>query len=46
MGPVLLSGDAVHFIENHDFEGVPGFNFDRAQTPRVDPAHQADPKRT
>jgi len=32
MGPVLLSGDAVHFIENYTFEGVPGFNFDRAQT--------------
>ena len=32
MGPVLLSGDAVHFLENYDYEGVPGFNFDRAQT--------------
>ena len=32
MGPVLLSGDAVHFIENYNLEGVPGFNFDRAQT--------------
>jgi glyoxylase-like metal-dependent hydrolase (beta-lactamase superfamily II) len=32
MGPVLLSGDAVHFRENYDYEGVPGFNFDRAQT--------------
>jgi len=31
-GPVLLSGDAVHFLENYDYEGVPGFNFDRAQT--------------
>ena len=27
MGPVLLSGDAVHFLENYDYEGVPGFNF-------------------
>jgi glyoxylase-like metal-dependent hydrolase (beta-lactamase superfamily II) len=32
MGPVLLSGDAVHFIENYTGFGVPGFNFDRAQT--------------
>lgn len=32
MGPVLLSGDAVHFQENLEFEGVPSFNFDRAQT--------------
>ena len=31
-GPVLLSGDAVHFLENYDYERVPGFNFDRAQT--------------
>ncbi|GCL62062.1 MBL fold metallo-hydrolase [Rubrivivax pictus] len=32
MGPVLLSGDAVHFIENYTGFGVPGFNVDRAQT--------------
>ncbi len=32
MGPVILSGDAVHFHENYENEGVPGFNFDRAQT--------------
>lgn len=32
MGLVLLSGNAVHFLENYDYEGVPGFNFDRAQT--------------
>jgi len=32
VGPVLLSGDAVHFIENYTGFGVPGFNFDRAQT--------------
>lgn len=32
MGPVLLSGDAVHFLENYKLDGVPGFNFDRAQT--------------
>jgi N-acyl homoserine lactone hydrolase len=31
-GPVILVGDAVHFHENYDSEGVPGFNFDRAQT--------------
>jgi N-acyl homoserine lactone hydrolase len=32
MGPVILSGDAVHFRENYDSEGVPAFNYDRAQT--------------
>ena len=32
MGPVILSGDAVHFRENYDNEGVPIFNYDRAQT--------------
>ena len=32
MGPVILSGDAVHFRENYDTDGVPMFNFDRAQT--------------
>jgi len=31
-GPVVLVGDAVHFHENYEREGVPGFNFDRAQT--------------
>jgi N-acyl homoserine lactone hydrolase len=31
-GNVVLSGDAVHFRENYDGEGVPAFNFDRAQT--------------
>jgi N-acyl homoserine lactone hydrolase len=31
-GAVLLVGDAVHFHENYEHEGVPGFNFDRAQT--------------
>src|SRR5215471_21270569 len=31
-GPVILSGDAVHFRENYDTEGVPAFNYDRAQT--------------
>jgi len=32
MGNVVLSGDAVHFRENYDSDGVPAFNFDRAQT--------------
>ncbi|MDN3922102.1 N-acyl homoserine lactonase family protein [Roseateles violae] len=32
MGPLILSGDAVHFHENYEQEGVPGFNHDRAQT--------------
>jgi len=32
MGPVLLSGDAAHFHENYESDGVPTFNFDRAQT--------------
>jgi N-acyl homoserine lactone hydrolase len=32
MGPVLLSGDAVHFRENYESGGVPTFNFDRAAT--------------
>jgi replicative superfamily II helicase len=27
-----VNGDAVHFRENYDSEGVPAFNFDRAQT--------------
>ena len=31
-GPVILSGDAVHFHENYEHDGVPGFNHDRAQT--------------
>ncbi len=32
MGPVILSGDMAHFRENYDTDGVPTFNFDRAQT--------------
>ena len=32
MGPVLISGDAVHFRENYDTDGVPSFNYDRSQT--------------
>ena len=32
MGPVILTGDATHFHENYESNGVPGFNFDRAQT--------------
>jgi glyoxylase-like metal-dependent hydrolase (beta-lactamase superfamily II) len=31
-GHVLLSGDAAHFRENYANDGVPTFNFDRAQT--------------
>jgi glyoxylase-like metal-dependent hydrolase (beta-lactamase superfamily II) len=31
-GPVLLSGDTTHFLENYDRYGVPGFNTDRAQS--------------
>src|SRR4051812_15978364 len=32
MGPIILSGDAVHFRENYDTDGVPAFNYDRADT--------------
>jgi N-acyl homoserine lactone hydrolase len=32
MGPVLLTGDLVHFRENYESNGVPWFNFDRAAT--------------
>jgi len=32
MGPVILMGDLAHFHENYDSDGVPSFNFDRAQT--------------
>jgi len=31
-GVVLVTGDAVHFRENYDSDGVPAFNYDRAQT--------------
>lgn len=31
-GPVILVGDAVHFRENFETNGVPGFNYDRAET--------------
>lgn len=31
-GAVILVGDAIHFRENYDAFGVPGFNYDRAQT--------------
>jgi N-acyl homoserine lactone hydrolase len=31
-GNVVLSGDAVHFRENYDSDGVPAFNFNRAET--------------
>jgi hypothetical protein len=29
---VILIGDLTHFQENYDSNGVPGFNYDRAQT--------------
>ena len=32
LGPVILSGDFVHFHENYEGSGVPSFNFDRAET--------------
>ena len=31
-GAVILVGDAIHFRENYDSDGVPAFNYDRAQT--------------
>jgi N-acyl homoserine lactone hydrolase len=31
-GPVVLVGDAAHFHENYQNNGVPGFNYDRAET--------------
>jgi N-acyl homoserine lactone hydrolase len=31
-GPVVLIGDLAHFQENYESNGVPGFNYDRAQT--------------
>lgn len=31
-GPVLLSGDAAHFRENYDSDGVPSFNTHRGDT--------------
>jgi hypothetical protein len=29
---VILSGDAAHFHENYESNGVPAFNYDRAET--------------
>jgi glyoxylase-like metal-dependent hydrolase (beta-lactamase superfamily II) len=31
-GPVILSGDLAHFHENYENNGVPSFNYDRAET--------------
>jgi glyoxylase-like metal-dependent hydrolase (beta-lactamase superfamily II) len=31
-GPVVLLGDAAHFHENYESNGVPGFNYDRSET--------------
>ena len=41
-GNVLISGDAVHFRENFDNDGVPAFNFDRAETLASIGAHEED----
>jgi glyoxylase-like metal-dependent hydrolase (beta-lactamase superfamily II) len=32
MGAVVITGDAVHFRENYESDGVPAFNYDRAET--------------
>jgi N-acyl homoserine lactone hydrolase len=32
MGNVIITGDAAHFRENYDTDGVPSFNVDHAQT--------------
>lgn len=32
MGPVILVGDAAHFHENYDSDGIPSFNYSRAET--------------
>src|ERR1051326_8691287 len=31
-GAFILTGDAVHFHENYDSNGVPAFNYDRSET--------------
>ena len=31
-GPVILGGDPAHFHENYENNGVPSFNYDRAET--------------
>ena len=31
-GNFIITGDAAHFRENYDSDGVPSFNYDRAQT--------------
>ena len=31
-GAIILTGDAAHFRENYDSDGVPIFNYDRAET--------------
>jgi N-acyl homoserine lactone hydrolase len=31
-GALIITGDAAHFRENYDSDGVPWFNYDRAQT--------------
>jgi N-acyl homoserine lactone hydrolase len=32
MGNVIITGDAAHFRENYESDGVPSFNYDRSQT--------------
>jgi N-acyl homoserine lactone hydrolase len=32
MGNVIITGDAAHFRENYENDGVPSFNYDRSQT--------------
>jgi N-acyl homoserine lactone hydrolase len=32
MGAVILTGDAAHFRENYESDGVPWFNYNRAET--------------
>ena len=31
-GNFIISGDAMHFRENYEKDGVPAFNYDRSQT--------------
>jgi hypothetical protein len=31
-GTFIIAGDSVHFRENYETNGVPWFNYDRAQT--------------
>ena len=42
MGPVIITGDAVHFHENYDSDGVPVVQFRSRPDRGVDRAHQED----